>query len=216
MYVPYMQVYRSGLGTMLRQIKGVVFDMDGTLCLPQTPMFKEMRDALGITKATDILDYVHSLPEEEQELAQEKLRTIARKYMVHMIPQPGLNELMDYIVFKQLKMTILTRNFLIPVEHLRSNFLKDYPMSPIITREFRPPKPAPDGILLIAETWGVDPRELIMIGDSIDDMQAGRSAGALTVLLENDVNKDVADLDVTDMTIKTLPDLIPILDARVP
>lgn len=201
---------------MLRQIKGVVFDMDGTLCLPQTPMFKEMRDALEITKSVDILDHVHSLPEQEQEEAQEKLRVISRKYMVQMIPQPGLNELMDYIVSKQLPMTILTRNFLIPVEHLRSNYLMGYPMSPIITREFRPPKPAPDGILLIAQTWHVDPRELIMVGDSIDDMQAGRSAGSLTVLLENDVNQDLVNLDVTDMTIKTLPELIPILDARVP
>lgn len=196
---------------MSRAIKGVVFDMDGTLCLPQTHMFREMREALGITKAVDILDFVHSLPEDKQEEAQEKLRIIERRAMHDMIPQPGLTTMMDFVVEQKLKATILTRNFPIPVDYLRRNFLKDYPMDPIITREFRPPKPAPDGILHIARNWQVKPSELIMVGDSEDDIYAGHRAGSLTVLLLNEHNSQLADLPEVTWVIKSLPELIEIL-----
>jgi hypothetical protein len=42
-------------------------------------MFAEMRSALGITKATDILEHIYSLPTaKEQEEAMESVRTIER------------------------------------------------------------------------------------------------------------------------------------------
>lgn len=48
-----------------------------------------MRDALGIDKSIDILDYVHSLPHKEQDEANLKLQTIERAAMVDMQAQPG-------------------------------------------------------------------------------------------------------------------------------
>lgn len=196
---------------MGRVIKGVVFDMDGTLCLPQTHMFREMREALGVTKAVDILDHVQSLPEDKQKEAQEKLRNIERRAMHYMVPQPGITTMMDYIVEQKLRTTILTRNFSTPVDYFRRNFLKDYPMDPIVTREFKPPKPAPDGIFHIAKNWLVKPEELIMVGDSIDDIYAGHRAGSLTVLLRNEHNFQLAELPEVDKVIDALPELIEIL-----
>ncbi|ODQ69698.1 hypothetical protein LIPSTDRAFT_179866 [Lipomyces starkeyi NRRL Y-11557] len=64
------------------QVEGLIFDMDGTLCLPQTWMFSEMRRVLGIARSVDILDHIYSLDVAEQEIAHEKK------------PQPGLEELM--------------------------------------------------------------------------------------------------------------------------
>jgi phosphoglycolate phosphatase-like HAD superfamily hydrolase len=51
-----------------------------------------------------------------------------------------------------------------------------------------------------------------MVGDSIDDMTAGRRAGAATVLLVNDANAHLADHTDTDLTITTLEELIDILE----
>jgi hypothetical protein len=70
-----------------------------------------MRDALGISKGVDILDHVHSLPADEEEVAQEKLKTIERAAMVDMVPQPGLDELMAFITHEGLSKSICTRNF---------------------------------------------------------------------------------------------------------
>lgn len=196
---------------MLSGIRGIVFDMDGTLCLPQTYMFKEMRSALGIDKSVDILDHVHGLPEPAQEEAQEKLRVIERRAMQDMEPQPGLHELMTWLARRDIRTTICTRNFPIPVEYLRTKFLEGITMEPVITREFRPPKPAPDGILKIAQAWGLEPRQMVMVGDSIDDMHAGRRAGVATVLLRNDVNQDLTNHEATDYVIDSLPELIGLL-----
>jgi phosphoglycolate phosphatase-like HAD superfamily hydrolase len=81
------------------------------------------------------------------------------------------------------------------------------------TREFRPPKPSPAGILHIAKEWSLPNADnLIMVGDSIDDMTAGRAAGAATVLLVNEANAHLVDHAHTDLIISKLDDLIQILE----
>ena len=49
--------------------------------------------------------------------------------------------------------------------HLLQTFLPGKTFAPIVTREFRPPKPDPAGILHIATQWGLDDRgeSLIMV-----------------------------------------------------
>lgn len=182
-------------------------------------------------------------------------------------PQPGLVELMTYLDSRALPKGICTRNFDAPVDHLLTKFLSSVrPFHPVVTREFRPPKPDPAGILHIARSWGLlatagaaddagsgrggegekaaedgervrveadgglrreevvasragdaagaeaDASGLIMVGDSIDDMTAGRRAGAATVLLVNPANEHLADHEHTDLTIERLDDLIAVLE----
>jgi HAD superfamily hydrolase (TIGR01549 family) len=228
------------------KLKGIVFDVDGTLCehnpwemcqtltrtrsaaelhvrgdevrasriyctTSNTPLISH-RAALNIEKPTDILDHIYSLPEAEQEEAHEKIRNIERTAMKSQQPQAGLVELMDYLDSRGVQKGICTRNFDAPVEHLLTTFLPSSKF--IITREFRPPKPDPAGILHIAKQWmhedGGD--SLIMVGDSIDDMTAGHRAGAATVLLVNDANKHLVEHEHTDLVVKQLDDLIDVLE----
>ncbi|RBQ75796.1 hypothetical protein FVER53590_02617 [Fusarium verticillioides] len=201
------------------RLRGVVFDMDGTLCEPQTYMFKEMRDVLGITKTTDILEHIDTLPKSEQGTALESIRNIEREAMKAQTPQPGLMTLMAYLDANAIPKAICTRNFDVPVQNLMEKFLEGSHFHPIVTRDFRPPKPDPAGILHIAKNWGLhgesgegDASGLIMVGDSIDDMTAGRKAGAATVLLVNDVNRALAEHAHTDLVITTLDELVDILE----
>ncbi len=41
-----------------------------------------------------------------------------------------------------------------------------------------PPKPAPDGVRLLAQTMGCAPRDVVVVGDSPLDMEAAAAAGA--------------------------------------
>lgn len=223
-------------------------------------MFGQMRAALNITKEIDILDHIYSLPTvEAREEAMESIRAIERTAMASQTPQPGLVELMTYLDTQKLPKGICTRNFDTPVDHLITKFLSTVqPFHPIVTREFRPPKPSPAGILHIARSWGLikpgksqqerggsgkvvdgenisvdasghqhaepvtsteggngeeaDASGLIMVGDSIDDMTAGRRAGAATVLLVNPANEHLAKHEHTDLVIKRLDDLIGVLE----
>jgi phosphoglycolate phosphatase-like HAD superfamily hydrolase len=236
-------------------------------------MFELMRSALGITKSIDILDHVHSLPLAEassssssssdpqvpttQEEAFAKIRAIEREAMTLQIPQAGLVTLMEFLDRHKILKGICTRNFDAPVNHLLTKNIPSHinPFSPIITRDFRPPKPSPAGILHIAQAWGIigegeakpspeletgqevqtspgasssedfDPETtrrrrrrrrrrlpLIMVGDSVDDMAAGRDAGALTVLLRSKGKEELEKDPRTDVVISRLDELIGLLE----
>ncbi|EMC92379.1 hypothetical protein BAUCODRAFT_78047 [Baudoinia panamericana UAMH 10762] len=210
------------------QLKGIIFDMDGTLCEPQNHMFGEMRSAIGIPKSVDILDHIHALPAEEQDAAFAKIQAIERRAMADQVPQAGLVSLMEYLDERGIKKGICTRNFDTPVNHLLSNHLPGHinPFAPIITRSFRPPKPSPAALLHIAHAWGITadaqvpetpPQDrllpLVMVGDSVDDMAAGYDAGALTVLLRSPGKEDLESDDRTDVVISRLDQLIGLLDS---
>lgn len=94
-----------------------------------------------------------------------------------MVAQPGLLSLMEYLESRGIRKAICTRNFDGPVQHLLKAFLKDIDMSPVVTRAFKPPKPDPAGIRYISQVWGIPTNEMIMVGDSLDDMLAGRRFG---------------------------------------
>lgn len=217
-------------------------------------MFAEMRSALGIPRSADILEYVSSLPSAEQHQAMELIRGIERTAMVSQVAQPGLLQLMAYLDARGIRKGICTRNFDAPVHNLLAKFLAGSVFRPIVTRDFRPPKPDPAGILHIARSWGLvrrstgeagvpaseedeaarppetgqdaadglvpteageevaDASGLIMVGDSIDDITAGRRAGAKTVLLVNNVNRHLVDHEHTDLVISRLDELIDILE----
>ncbi|KAI1308331.1 HAD-like protein [Xylaria venustula] len=257
--------------THLPKLKGIIFDVDGTLCLPQNYMFAEMRAVLQIPKTTDILTHISSLPTPAaQEQAQEAIRTIERTAMASQVPQPGLQTLMTYLQERGVRKAICTRNFEQPVAHLLAKFLAGVDFAPIVTRDFSPPKPDPAGLLFIARSWGLvrdvdgssssgktralldaaaqgtederkgavgsrrerkgdevesgpadegedveevgDASELIMVGDSIDDMTAGRRAGAATVLLVNAENAHLAEHPHTDLVIRSLDELAVVLE----
>lgn len=187
-----------------------------------------------------------SIPKQDltspQSRAVEAIRTIERNAMTKQIPQPGLQELMTYLSNRGIPKAICTRNFPAPVHHLLGNHLPDEKFHPMITRDTEgvQPKPSPEGIWKIAQTWGFDQDAveeikgsnlsnmedvnvldlakkylgsgLIMVGDSIDDMTSGHRAGAATVLLVNEDNSHLAEHAYTDLVIRTLDELIDVLD----
>jgi phosphoglycolate phosphatase-like HAD superfamily hydrolase len=211
-------------------------------------MFHQMRTVLDISRQTDILEHIYSLPPQAQETAMASIRAIEAEAMTLQTPQPGLVTLMTYLDSRAVRKGICTRNFDAPVNHLLTKFLSGSLFHPIVTRDFRPPKPDPAGILHIARSWGLkrrveregeaagvpikegegaeevelvpvekgdevaDASGLLMVGDSIDDMTAGRRAGAATVLLVNEVNNHLADHEHTDLVISRLDELIDVLE----
>lgn len=125
-----------------------------------------------------------------------------------------------------------------PVTHLLSTHLPSHinAFAPIVTRDFRPPKPSPAGILHIAKAWGVEvseaskvnaantaseasdstsPLPLIMVGDSIDDIIAGYDAGALTVLVKSPGKEDLESDERTHVVIERLDELVGLLEKGI-
>ncbi|OWB69599.1 hypothetical protein B5S30_g5019 [[Candida] boidinii] len=189
--------------------------MDGTLSKPQTWMFGLMRQALGIEgQKIDILAQLESLQGDERIKAEKAIENIELKAMNEMAPQEGLSELFEYLSENEINKTICTRNLIKPVNHLLSKFLPTANLNePIVTRLFDPPKPSPKPILHISSQWGIPIDNMIMVGDSRDDMFAGINAGCSVILLRHKDNGHIADeIPEIDCVVDSLDEIIDILN----
>lgn len=54
-----------------------------------------------------------------------------------------------------------------------------------------------------------------MVGDSVDDMAAGRDAGALTVLLRSEGKEELERDERTDLVVGRLDELVRVLEEGV-
>ena len=193
---------KNDAGGLVLPLRGVIFDMDGTLTRPQTWMFGEMRRQLQVPTGVDILDHVASLATAEaQKEAEAKLQAIEGKAMREQQPTKGLQRVFAMLSERGVYTSICTRNVPKPVGDFCGKFLQCDPFDgdgrrrivtgPVVTREFKPPKPSPEPLLHIISAWGVAPQQVLMVGDSWDDMDAGLAAGCAVVLLRHEDNSHV-------------------------
>ncbi|KAJ3055040.1 hypothetical protein HK097_011676 [Rhizophlyctis rosea] len=214
MSVPYAPIIqRSDPNATTRTIQGIVLDMDGTITHPILD-FALMRTRLAIPSTTDILHHLHSLSGSALTEATKIIHDMEHEAMLAMTVQEGFSPLMRFVQSRDPKMpkAIFTRNRADCVDWLRETFCeKDgFTFDIILTRDFLPVKPDPAGLVHIAKEWNIDPTSLMMVGDSKDDMQCARGAGAVGVLLRNDHNADVETL--ADLVVHDLEEIVGLLE----
>lgn len=182
-------------------IRGVIFDMDGTLTVPVLD-FALMRKRLEIPEG-DMLATIRSWPDERQKVAFDIIEEIEEEGRTRQTLQPGAKGLMRTLDQKGIPKAILTRNTEKAVKHLESHLGTRFSL--IVTRAFPTFKPDPAPALHICREWNLDPAEVLLVGDYRDDMTCGRRAGMRTCLLLNDHNTSFAEL--ADFTINSLEEL---------
>lgn len=72
--------------------------------------------------------------------------------------------------------------------------------------EVEKPKPAPDGILEACRYLGVEPDEVVYIGDNVRDVIAGRSAGCFTIGITTTSSRE--ELKGADVIVENLGQLL--------
>jgi hydrogenase expression/formation protein HypE len=195
------------------RIDAVVFDFDGTLTQPGALDFSVIKKAIGCPDQTPVLEFMDSIKDDTRRA--EMARQLDRFEMAGAAisrPNAGAEEILARIREIGLPVGILTRNSRASVERALDNF-SGFGVAGIgvmVTREDPVKiKPSGEGVLLAARKMGADPAHVLVVGDFLFDMQAGRHAGALTVFLANG-RAVPADLDA-HFVIRTLADLEPIL-----
>jgi HAD superfamily hydrolase (TIGR01509 family) len=185
-------------------IRGVVFDLDGTL-VAQEIDFEAIRRELGVPSGTPLLELLHGMPEPQRAAAWATVdrheRNAASRAELHL----GVSEFLAWLDTRKIRRAVLSRNsrqsVLTSLERVGLTF------DPIVAREDGPFKPNPQGLWQICEAWQVVPAEVLMIGDYIYDLQAGRNAGTKTALVTHGREWEFADLaDVTFPNFRELPD----------
>ncbi|KAM0899231.1 hypothetical protein ACQ4PT_021436 [Festuca glaucescens] len=175
-------------------LRGVVFDMDGTLTVPVIDFPAMYREVLGGEAAyaaaraagggaVDILHCIESWGPDEQRRAYEAIARFERDGLDRLQIMPGASELCGFLDARQIRRGLITRNVKEAVDLFHQRFGMMF--VPALSREFRPYKPDPAPLLHICSTWKLSPNEVIMVGDSLkDDIVCGKRAGAFTCLLD--------------------------------
>jgi HAD superfamily hydrolase (TIGR01509 family) len=166
----------------VRRLAAVVFDMDGTLTRPLLD-FDAIAAEIGISREVPILEAMAAMPPAERAAAEAVVVRHERAAAETGELNPGAAELLAHLRRRGLPIGLLTRNCRECVDILVGRFA--LPIDSVVSREDAAPKPAPDGVLLNARRFGVDPAEMLMVGDYLFDLRAGRAAGSRTALLTN-------------------------------
>jgi hydrogenase expression/formation protein HypE len=203
-------------------IRAVLFDFDGTLTRPETLDFGALRKALGCPPTATILEYIESLPAPEDRVkAHGILSGFELSAARASVPNPGAEEAIALLKDKGIGLGIITRNTLASIRASLRNFraIVESDFTVIHTRDSPGrPKPHPDGVIDAARRLGVAPTEMLVVGDFIFDIAAGKAAGCPTALVTNGRSAPEtrhhgipAGDAVPDYTIEGLSELAPLL-----
>jgi HAD superfamily hydrolase (TIGR01549 family) len=165
-----------------KQVLGVIFDMDGTL-IHEAIDYAAMRAALGMPVPIDVILEIRRTEDvSKQQEYWAIIEEFEHKARIDLKAHEGSFELLEFLRENGVRLGLFTRNSTHGITAMKATtgFTFDYELS----RDFHPPKPAPDGAIEIAKAWGIPSENIIFVGDSGDDLKCGIAAGMKTVLFD--------------------------------
>ncbi|MBL8896078.1 MAG: HAD family hydrolase [Planctomycetes bacterium] len=169
----------------LLELRFWIFDLDGTLTVP-THDFDELRAELELPAGRGILEALSELPAEIAAERHQRLVLWERRHAERARPQPGAAELLAELARRGARRGILTRN-----THANACLTLEacgiaafFAPSEVLGREAAAAKPSPDGVNHLLRRWEAPPREALIAGDYLFDLQAGRAAGIRTLYFD--------------------------------
>jgi len=198
----------STLAGLPYRIAAVLFDFDGTLTRPDLIDFAAIRRDVGCPAGKGLLEHIREVEDLDERRSYEGILQRAEAQAADKAaPNRGASELVAFLRQRRVPMAIITRNTAAMVERSlqRMEGMGPEDFSAVISRDLPlDPKPHPDGVFRAAEELGVKLGELLVVGDHAFDVEAGRGAGSLTMLVRNGstgpVVADQADFVVDDLT----------------
>ena len=174
-------------------LRGVVFDMDGTLTVPNLD-FKEMYARCGVPMSEDLLTALSSMSDANRAEASRHIEEMEAEAASTMVLAKGVLECAKWLSDHEIPMALVTRNTKSTVDTFYERLWWPKGLgvfNPMVSRDVTdphlPPKPDPSALQYIAQQWNVQlpSDEIIMVGDSpSNDIGFGRKAGVATALVD--------------------------------
>ncbi len=189
----------------LGSIKGVLFDLDGTLADSRLE-FSAMCIEANLPVGTPLLEHCATLGDCDE---ARNLQMIIERHEMAGAERAewigGADVLVNQLFNAGVPMAIVTRNMRRAAERMVEKL--DIPISLLITREDCQPKPNPEGLLQVSRQWQIPVDSLAYVGDYKYDMLAASNAGMLGVLKRNERNAEFVDL--AHVAISDFEELLP-------
>ena len=203
-----VRVVHDGEGQIM--IKCILFDLNGTLlddCEHNSKAFQMVFERLGLHVPHERIDALLGKPtsyiidqilkESGVEadcvaLAEEKVHNYMKITAGEEVFFPDARETLSFLK-RQYRLGLFTGVTRKQVDTL-GDFLDLFELI-VAGEEAIKPKPAPDTLLYMAETMGLEPKECVYVGDMPQDMTLARNAGMGAIGIENKMFAAQALLD---------------------
>ncbi len=189
-------------------IRGVVFDLDGTLTTPAID-FDAIRAELGVTDRP-ILEHLDRLRGEERRRGYQILEHHEATAAEQSELSPGAHELLGFLGRAGIKTAVVTRNSRTSVEKFSRRHGLEFDV--VVARNDAPPKPSPVPLRKAVERMGLATDEVIFVGDFEIDRLAGEAAGITTYIVQN--HPRPRDNGAPEMRVANLVEIIDIIRRR--
>ncbi|KAG1677921.1 hypothetical protein FOA52_001339 [Chlamydomonas sp. UWO 241] len=194
--------------------------MDGTLTEAHID-FADMRARTRIPQG-DLFTVLESSTPEHISHAMQVILNIEAEAAKSVSSKEGLLELLAQLKKQNVPIALVTRNTTPSVTAFLNLIGPEWSsmFSPVLTREFDFVKPDKRLLLHVAQTWGVDPARVLMVGDSFEDVEVGNAAGTATCLVAGGGNEKPGAVvmvpagAVPTMKVTGLPQLTQMLTER--
>ena len=214
---------------MLKNVKAVLFDLDGTL-VDSMSMWKEIDvdylkmfqisvpetlqediEGLSMYQTAVYFEETFGIPDSLEQI-QETWNLMAYDKYIHEVPlKPYVREFLDYLKNKDIPCGIATSNSRILTEAiLKSHEVDRYFRVMVTGDEVKKGKPEPDVYLTAAQKMGINPKDCLVFEDIPFGILSGKRAG-MTVCAVEDIYslKDTEEkMHLADFYIKSYEELL--------
>jgi len=222
-----------------KQIKGVIFDIDGTL-VDTFPAFTSVFNK-GISQfnlrpvsqqfliqslrkgenLADLLRKIFPFPTDESLIERckgEILQHFLKIEASEVKPFPGISELFGNLKERGIKIGIATGRMSMPEkewDRFKKFGLGQFIDSIVTSREVASRKPAPDAIVECAKRMNVPIEKCLVVGDTEDDIIAARKAGGIPVaILAGEDHLDISESEQPEFIFRNLAELTLFLEEQ--
>jgi HAD superfamily hydrolase (TIGR01509 family) len=192
-------------------VRAVIFDLDGTITEPFFD-FDAIREEMGLPKDSGpILEAMEKMSPENRRRAEEILHFHEQRAVAESTLNAGAKETLQALHKAGINIGILTRN-------KKSNALAvalkhSLKFDAVVDREDGPVKPDGFGVLRLCRQFGVDPQDVLVVGDYLFDLLSAKAAGAVAVLLTNHA-RAAEFVEYADFTIEKIDRILQIIKER--
>lgn len=185
---------------VLKNIKLVIFDFDGTLFDLDVEM-EVVRRKLNVPPDANIGDiiqgYIVNKDSRLDIITDAEIKSIGERRL-----SDDIIKVLSYLLTQHVKIGVFTRNSRRAVETVLENSHFAGQIKIVGREDVVWQKPRPDGIVQLMEQLGASKNETIVVGDTTHDIEAARSAGVHVIIVENKrlaFQPDDADYYINDI-----------------
>lgn len=181
---------------MLDGIKGIIFDLDGTMVdsmwmwrqidnefmaahgLDMTDELEEAIEGMSFRETAEYFVRTYPLKETADELMDIWVDMAIHKYRYEVPLKPGMAEFLPEMKRRGIRMGIATSNARILLDAVaQAHGLYEYMDAILTANEVKRGKPAPDVFLAVADKLDLEPADCLVFEDISQGIRAGLAAG---------------------------------------